>query len=578
VYSTRDDDRWRHEAYRAGTTPPSASIDKTQSDMPALARTLPSASRGRHPYEPPDRNGSGRHAPKLGGHQRRPRQGPADEDDAEYVRRQLQGLTALMEIAESAPEVVPFFGAAVRIRYTGSFEAIEHQAARAAKSASRPESPPLPRGRVAGLWRSLRTDKMLRNALYLILNMGVQAALGFGFWIIAARYFSTASVGQATSLISASTLIAFMGQLGLNTALVKYLPVSRRRNGLITTGVTLSASCSAMLAIFYVILMPFVSRPISFVAHSLPLAIGFVVLTAGGGVNLITDSVFLAAGKASFCAITDGLAGGIAKIALVFILAGTGAFGVFGAVTGGFLMAALTSVYLIYKVLRWRPVFSEFRQVIRPIMNFSGVNYVGNLLGLLPTLVVPLIVISRVGSSAAAYYYVSFQLASLLYQAAYSVEDSFLAEGARSGTVGKAILMRSVRILVLLCVPSFIAVLLFGRLMLSAFGSSYGSNAESSLIPLTFALLPIAVYHWCLTVLRLSNQLRPIVWSNAVYAVAVIGLAWVLAPRGLGAVAMAWPLGTTVGALVAGVAAMGSLRRTGSANRGPRQASRSATS
>jgi O-antigen/teichoic acid export membrane protein len=408
--------------------------------------------------------------------------------------------------------------------------------------------------------------------------MGVQAALGFGFWIIAARYFSTASVGQATSLISASTLIAFMGQLGLNTALVKFLPLSKRRNGLITAGVTLSASCSATIAIFYVILMPFVSRPISFVAHSLPLAIGFVVLTAGGGVNLITDSVFLAAGKASFCAITDGVVGGVAKITLVFLLAGTGAYGVFGAVTGGFLMAALASIFLIYKALRWRPVVSEFRQVLRPILNFSGVNYVGNLFGLLPTLIVPLIVINRIGSSAAAYYYVSFQLASLLYQAAYSVEDSFLAEGARSGAVSKAILMRSVRILIALCVPSFIGVLLFGRLMLSAFGSAYGSHAESSLVPLTFALLPIAVYHWCLTVLRLSNQLRPIVWSNAVYAGAVIGLALVLAPRGLGAVAMAWPLGTTVGAVVAGIAAVRSLRQAGSASREPRRAPRPTTS
>jgi O-antigen/teichoic acid export membrane protein len=286
-----------------------------------------------------------------------------------------------------------------------------------------------------------------------------------------------------------------------------------------------------------------------------------VVLTAGGGINVLTDSIFIAVEKANYNAIVDGVVGGIAKIALVVILAGTGAYGVFGAATGGFVAAAVASVLLMVKVLRWRPVFGEFRRILKPILHFSGMNYVGNILNLLPTLIVPLIVISRVGSAAAAYYYVAFQLASLLYAAAYSVEQAFLAEGAHSGAINRAVLMRSARILLALCIPAFIAVLLFGHQLLAAFGSSYGSNAESSLIPLTAAVFPIAAYNWCLTVLRLSNRLRAIVWSNSVYAAAVIGLALILAPRGVGAVAMAWPIGTSAGAVVAGVAAVRSLRR-----------------
>jgi O-antigen/teichoic acid export membrane protein len=113
-------------------------------------------------------------------------------------------------------------------------------------------------------------------------------------------------------------------------------------------------------------------------------------------------------------------------------------------------------------------------------------------------------------------------------------------------------------------VPSFIAVLLFGHILLSAFGPDYGRNAVSSLIPLTAAVLPIGAYYWSLTVLRLTNQLRAIVWCNVLYAVAVIGLAYVLAPRGLAAVAMAWPIGTTIGALAAGGAAASALRRKSS--------------
>ena len=465
---------------------------------------------------------------------------------------------ALMAIAEPETRLVPFSGATVHLRYTGPYDTLDRLDKQPARPAEDSRHPP---GRLTALWAFVRDDQMLRNSLYLILNMGVQASLGFGFWIIAARYFSTTSIGQASSLISASTLISFAGLLGLNTALVKYLPTSRQRNRLITAGLTIVASCSTVIAIFYVILMPLISKPISFVAHSLPLAIGFIVLTAAGGVNLLTDSVFIAAGKSNYTAVVDGIVGGVAKIALIVVFAGTGAYAVFGAAAGGFLAAALASIWLICKVLRWQPVFGGFGQVLKPILSFSGMNYVGNILNLLPTLVVPLIVVSKVGTSAAAYYYVSFQLASLLYSAAYSVENAFLAEGSQSSTVSRAILIRSARILVALCASSFIVVLLFGHVLLSAFGPKYGSNAESSLVPLTAAVLPIGAYYWCLTVLRLSNQLRAVVWCNVVYAAAVIGLAFVMASRGLEAVAMAWPIGTTIGTAVAGGAVISSFRR-----------------
>ncbi len=513
---------------------------------------------------PPGHNPHSQHTQPASPHQPHLRRNPSAEDK-EYAQRQMAGLRALMAIAEPETRLVPFSGAMVQLRYTGPFPALDRLDNRPARPAS--DAPPS--GRVTALLALVRNDEMLRNSLYLILNMGVQGALGFGFWVIAARYFSAPSIGQASSLISASTLISFTGLLGLNTALVKFLPTSRQRNRLITAALTVAACCSGLIAIFYVILLPHVSKPISFVTHSIPMTIGFVVLTAFGGINLLTDSIFIAAGRSKYTAVVDGVVGGLAKIVLVVIFVGAGAYGVFEAAAGGFLAAALASIWLIFRVFRWRPVFSGFNRVLKPILSFSGVNYVGNILNMLPTLVVPLIVVTRVGPAAAAYYYVSYQLAALLYSAAYSVENAFLAEGSQTGTISRAILMRSGRILVVLCVPSFVAVLLFGHLILSAFGSNYGAAAQSSLVPLTAAVLPLGVYYWCLTVLRLTNRLRAVVWCNVIYAAGIIGPAFVLAPRGLEAVAMAWPIGTTVGAIGAGAATIGALRQKSSPpNRG----------
>ena len=101
--------------------------------------------------------------------------------------------------------------------------------------------------------------------------------------------------------------------------------------------------------------------------------------------------------------------------------------------------------------------------------------------------------------------------------------------------------------------------------MLLAFGAAYGEHATAVLIPLTTAVLPIALNNWSLTILRLSNKLQAVVWSNAVYVVVITGLAWILAGHGLGVVALSWPIGASASALVAGTAAYRTIRRQRSA-------------
>ena len=280
-YPDPDDNRRRHdERHGAKNRQRQAALRETRWDLP-LARPGPAPRRSapNTQWDMPAARDSSRWAQEPGRRHRRPSRNP-DDDDAEFAKWQFAGLMVLMSIAEPETRLVPFSGTAVHLRYTGP---IERPGRLDRQPPKRVEDTGPPPGRLTALWAFIRTDQMLRNSLYLILNMGVQAALGFGFWIIAARFFSTTSIGQASSLISASTLISFSGLLGLNTALVKFLPTSRQRNRLITAGLTIVATCSTVVAVFYVLLMPLLSKPISFVAHSLPLAIGFIVLTAAGG-------------------------------------------------------------------------------------------------------------------------------------------------------------------------------------------------------------------------------------------------------------------------------------------------------
>jgi O-antigen/teichoic acid export membrane protein len=483
------------------------------------------------------------------------------EDASSYAFRQWSGIAALLAIADAEPVLVPFSGA-VRSHYTGPITSPRENVP--PRSGEPSQSP----GLLDRARQFAAADGMVRSALYMIVSYGASAGLGFAFWLIAARLFAPADVGTASSLISATTLIGFLGQFGLNTALIRYLPTASDRNRLITVGLTLVTACSLVIALVYILLTPLIAPHIAFIAHSLLLAFGFVILTASGGTNALTDSIFIAANKANYNAITDGLVGGFTKLIVIFVLAGAGSYGISGsysiftAATSGYLTAALVSLVLLARGLGWRPRFGGSAPLLKPLLAFSGANYIANVLNLLPSLVVPLIVLDRIGPSAAAYYYVAYQLASLLYQTVYAVESSFLAQGSHNKTIERSFLTRSIRILLVVCIPSFVIMLLIGHDVLSLFGTKYGSNAVGCFNILIMAVFPVAANNWLLTVLRLANRLKPIVVSNAIYAIVICGLAWLLASRGLTALALAWPIGVAAGGLVAGFSTLKVLRET----------------
>ena len=123
---------------------------------------------------------------------------------------------------------------------------------------------------------------------------------------------------------------------GLNSTLVRFLPTSKDRDALITAAVILVAAFGAGFGLIYLLLTPILAPRLAFVEHRPAMVVGFVLLASAAAVNLLTDSVFIASRKASYCALTDGGVSGITKIVSGLILAGTGAYGLFCACAAGF--------------------------------------------------------------------------------------------------------------------------------------------------------------------------------------------------------------------------------------------------
>jgi O-antigen/teichoic acid export membrane protein len=407
-----------------------------------------------------------------------------------------------------------------------------------------------------GRWASWRMrfgqDHMARNSMSVMATAALQGALGFAFWIVAARVFSAADVGRASSLVSASTVIAYLALLGLNNTFGRYLPTAGNRQEIISSGLALVGVCGAVFALVYGLVAPMLVSRLAFVTQAPLLVAGFVLVTAAAAVNLLTDSVFVATRHAEYMPVVDGVVGGTGRLLAALLLTGAGAGGLFFASAVGAVLPAIVSVALIFTVMRCRVSLSRPLHVLRPMLRFSGANYVSNILLVLPTLVVPLIVFDRLGAATAAYYFVDYQVASILYAAAISVEQSFLAEGSHGDLSMRLLKRRSRRILVLLCLPTALGLALLAHWILLAFGWRYFRYGATSLVVLAIGAAPVAANYWLITILRLAGKLRALVTATAIYAGSICGLAWLGTSHGLVAVAAAWPAGALLAAAVAG--------------------------
>ena len=65
---------------------------------------------------------------------------------------------------------------------------------------------------------------MLRGAYSLLANTALTSVLGMGFWMAAARLYSSVDVGRDTVLISVMIEISTMCQLNMGNGIVRFLP------------------------------------------------------------------------------------------------------------------------------------------------------------------------------------------------------------------------------------------------------------------------------------------------------------------------------------------------------------------
>ncbi|MEU6988105.1 lipopolysaccharide biosynthesis protein [Streptomyces sp. NPDC046324] len=400
-----------------------------------------------------------------------------------------------------------------------------------------------PPARPSGGWRTRRQDQLTRSSFFLMASSLAMAVLGFVFWIIVARLYPPEQVGLATTLISATELIAFFSLFGLNSTLIRFLAPAGTRNAQITKSVLLVTGAACILASAYLFGLRWYGQDLLFVRADLVLSAAFVAFCVFAALNQLTDAVFIGARKPQYNLVVDGGVQGLTKIILPLFLVGVGSYGIVTASGGACAAAVLASFFFLWRRAGFRFDLRLRRAPLLPQAGFSAASYAFSALTLVPILVTPLIALHWLGPAAAGYYFVAFQIANLLNTLSDNVGEALLAEVSYDETRFAQMLRRSAVILAAVQVPASVVLVAAAGLVLRLFGGSYVDHARGPLIVLTLGALAVALRTWASFGLKLAGRLGHLVASGVVLTAVTVGLAVAWAPRGLLWIGWAWLIG-----------------------------------
>ncbi len=392
-------------------------------------------------------------------------------------------------------------------------------------------------------------DPLYRSSIYVMASTGVMAILGFIFWIFVARVFSTENVGIATTLISVMALISNFSLLGFNVSLIRYLPKSSNRDDKINSVFILVILASIISTLIFLIGLKAFSPHLSFLQTNLFYITTFTLFVIGSSLNIIIDSIFIAY-RASGNIFVKNTILSLLKLLFPFLFIFLGSYGIFTSVALAILISSLIGSTILLLKYDYHPAFAFNRDVVKEMAVFSGGNYIANFLSLAPTLILPLLIINRLSAEAAAYFYMDMMILGLLTIISGAATQSLLAEGAYDSTQLKLHFTKASKITFLLLIPAVILIILFGNIILHAFGKNYADEAFAFLQIVSVSAIFMSISSLGSSIFKIRHQISALIGMNALSIIFILSFSYLFMSQGLIGIGWGWLLGQALLAIL----------------------------
>ena len=403
------------------------------------------------------------------------------------------------------------------------------------------------------------SDPMLRNGHALIASASVTQFIGVLYWIFAARLYPVAVVGRNSVVISVMLFLAGVAQLNLMSTLIRFVPTSGQRTlRLIVSAYLTSVSIGAVIGAIFVFLIPRVEPQLDFLRSGPYIAVWFVLSVVMGTIFVLEDSALTGVRAAPFVPIENAFFA-LLKLGLLVPFAWfLQSLGIYLSWTVAVLVTIIpTNIYLFARAvprhLREHPVASPAPR-FREIRAFLIPDSLAALFMLASTVLLPLLVINRLGPTAAAHYQLAWIIGYALFLFSLNMGSSLVVETAADQSGLRQLTWRSMTHLAKLLIPVVIVIVVAAPYLLLAFGRGYAEADVTPLRLLALAALPTIITNTAISATRSQRRMRVVLGIQVAICALVWGLSVAFIGRfGITGVAAAWLIAQTAIALVLAV-------------------------
>jgi O-antigen/teichoic acid export membrane protein len=235
----------------------------------------------------------------------------------------------------------------------------------------------------------------------------------------------------------------------------------------------------------------------------------------------------------------------VPRLLLPFFVASLGLKGITGTYVVVFILGVLYNAIIIFRYLlvgkMLKPALTEIKKHKRYVTS----NYFGAMFAALPSTLVPIIILSKLGASSAAYFYMPLQMAAFLGIISSSTASALISEAsqAEDEDMHKLHFSNAFIHTYQLLIPAMILLCAIAWPVLWLYGKAYATHGILPLLVLISASLFVSINYLGDTWLNVKKQSRAYFLMNACNAITVVGFVYIFAPHGLVPASIGWLLG-----------------------------------
>ncbi|MET9483226.1 lipopolysaccharide biosynthesis protein [Streptomyces sp. NPDC006638] len=406
-------------------------------------------------------------------------------------------------------------------------------------------------------------DSMFRNAYALMLSTGVSAALGLGFWLVAARYYTEEAVGQGSAAIAAMRLLASLTATTMIGAVVRYVPRAGRATGSLVLRAYAVSSLVVCVACVVFLLTLDLWGP-SYAPLDGPTAgLVFTASCVTWALLTLQDGVLTGLRKAFWVPVGNAVFSIGKLLLLVAFATAMPVLGVFVSWAAAIALSVLPLGWLIFRRLIPRQAEADHDREplsLRDIGRFLAGDSVGALFSLAMINLLPVTVAVRFDAAHNAFFYTAYTVGGTMEFMAINMASSLTAHASHSPERLAEGVRGALRRMAVLLVPVVLVLVLFAPQVLAPFGPDYAEHGTTVLRLLAAAALPRVVVELYIGVLRVQGRTGVLAVLQGAMCLLVLGSAlFLLGPTGISGAGLAMLGSMTLVALVAAPGLRGAL-------------------